>query len=953
MNDTLTKKTLESYFKCKYKSYLYFLGEKGVKSDYEELLAESRLHFKQKVIQKILVHSSKNEVACNVTLTRQLLQQGARYIFNGEAKDGTLSIFFDGLKKVEGPSKAANISYLPILISESENIHSEERRLLALYGLVLASIQGIHPHAGLFIHGQQLKTTTIKLNSTDRKIRRILEEIKDIQKEVSTPPLILNNHCQICEFQQNCHQQAVDADNLSLLRGMTEKQMIIYSRRGIFTVAQLSHTYRARRNNHRKITPRRDLALQALAIREKRVYITEVPSLRRESVNVFLDIEGIPERQFDYLVGALICTPDSEIYYSFWADDNSEATTIFEGFLEILSSFETFHVFHYGAYEVNYIKRMRETIVQQDGIIEKLLLNSTNLLSQIYGRIYFPVYSNSLKHIARLLGYSWADEAASGINSIVWRHEWEQTQNPVSKKRILTYNSDDCAALKMVTDFIFSIGTEKNQETANTSSTSELPVSYMHDIRPTFSRPDWRTVEFATADLDYVNRCSYFDYQREKIYVRTNKNIAKQCIKNARHPKWIKATKRTEVACSICPYCGCSQIIKCRERIRRRKCLDLKITEKYVKRVVNELSSYKYRCSECNKEFFAEQYMKMFKYGHSLKSWAMYEYVEHRISFQNLEGTFRDLFNLPVYSRHIMVLKRIMANYYRETIEGIRRRLVNGSILHADETQVHFQRGKGYVWVFTNLNEVMYIYTPSREGCFLSDLFAGFSGVLISDFYAVYDWPHCSQQKCLIHLIRDLNNELLRNPFDEEYKTMVADFGVLLRKIIATVDKYGLKRHNLAKHQQEVDKFLTNLEKRCYRSETAQSVQERIIRNKEGLFTFLNFDEVPWNNNNAEHAIKRFAHYREIADGNLTDTGLTDYLVLLSINQTCEYKGISFLKFLLSGEIDIGKYRERSRQMPQPVNGEGVSLLEQAFFDKKLRSKKAVLQDRVPIASPQ
>lgn len=297
MNDTLAKKNLESYFKCKYKFYLYFIGEKGVKSDYEELIAESRLHFKQKVIQKILAHSSESEFSCsNVTLTHQLLQQGTRYIFNGVAREGNLSLFFDGLKKVEGPLKAENFIYIPILISESENIHSEERRLLALYGLVLASIQGRHPHEGLFIHGQQLKTTKVKLNSTDRKIRRVLEEIKDIQKGVSTPPLILNNHCQICEFQQPCYQKAVDADNMSLLRGMTEKRMIIYSRRGIFTVAQLSHTYRARRNNPRKSTPRHDLALQALAIREKRVYITEVPSLRHESVNIFLDIEGIPER---------------------------------------------------------------------------------------------------------------------------------------------------------------------------------------------------------------------------------------------------------------------------------------------------------------------------------------------------------------------------------------------------------------------------------------------------------------------------------------------------------------------------------------------------------------------------------------------------------------------------------------------------------------------------------
>ena len=58
--------------------------------------------------------------------------------------------------------------------------------------------------------------------------------------------------------------------------------------------------------------------------------------------------------------------------------------------------------------------------VGRNEIVDKILLNTTNILSLIYGRIYFPVYSNSLKQIARLLGYSWSDETASGINSIVW-----------------------------------------------------------------------------------------------------------------------------------------------------------------------------------------------------------------------------------------------------------------------------------------------------------------------------------------------------------------------------------------------------------------------------------------------------------------------------------------------------------------------------------------------------
>jgi hypothetical protein len=27
------------------------------------------------------------------------------------------------------------------------------------------------------------------------------------------------------------------------------------------------------------------------------------------------------------------------------------------------------------------------------------------------------------------------------------------------------------------------------------------------------------------------------------------------------------------------------------------------------------------------------------------------------------------------------------------------------------------------------------------------------------------------------------------------------------------------------------------------------------------MFTFLDFDDIPWNNNNAEHAIKAFANF--------------------------------------------------------------------------------------------
>ena len=73
----------------------------------------------------------------------------------------------------------------------------------------------------------------------------------------------------------------------------------------------------------------------------------------------------------------------------------------------------------------------------------------------------------------------------------------------------------------------------------------------------------------------------------------------------------------------------------------------------------------------------------------------------------------------------------------------------------------------------------------------------------------------------------------------------------------------------------------------------------------------MKHDGVPWNNNNAEHAVKPFAKYRRMVNGRLTEKGLTDYLVLLSLLETCRYKGISFLGFLLSKERDIDRYCEQ------------------------------------------
>jgi predicted RecB family nuclease len=63
----------------------------------------------------------------------------------------------------------------------------------------------------------------------------------------SPPDLVLNRHCAECEFQNRCRQKAIEKDDLCLLSGMAEKERTEFNSKGIFTVTQLSHTFRPRR----------------------------------------------------------------------------------------------------------------------------------------------------------------------------------------------------------------------------------------------------------------------------------------------------------------------------------------------------------------------------------------------------------------------------------------------------------------------------------------------------------------------------------------------------------------------------------------------------------------------------------------------------------------------------------------------------------------------------------
>lgn len=273
MATKITSDVLESYLHCKFKGHLKVAGQQGTKCDFETMLMELRAEVRLKAIDTIVACYPRDNVARNIPLTTIGLKRGPQYILDGTLEDDTLTLHFDGLKKVEGKSKLGDFHYLPVLFHEGRQVKKEQRMLLDVYGLILSSVQGRSPAYGVIWHGRECKVTKLKLNPDQQKTEQAVRGLKEIATSGLPPRLLLNDHCSVCEFRQRCHGQALAEDNITLLRGMGEKEVNRYARKGIATVTQLSCTFRMRKRGKRVKTQQRPhyFALQALALREKKI----------------------------------------------------------------------------------------------------------------------------------------------------------------------------------------------------------------------------------------------------------------------------------------------------------------------------------------------------------------------------------------------------------------------------------------------------------------------------------------------------------------------------------------------------------------------------------------------------------------------------------------------------------------------------------------------------------
>ena len=648
--------------------------------------------------------------------------------------------------------------------------------------------------------------------------------------------------------------------------------------------------------------------MQALALRTGKIYIQELPTLLRREVELFLDLEGIPDQNFHYLIGVLINEQGNRSYHSFWANTPEDEQRIWAEALEKINEHPEAPIYHYGSYEPRAIDGLAQKYQTDCDVLKNRLVN---LNACVYGKVYFPTRSNNLKELGKLVGASWTAPDASGLQSLVWRHHWKETGESQYREMLVTYNREDCEALWLLAEELSKI---------IASADAHVNIDFA-------DRPKQHATELGNEiheEFQSIIRYAHADYDKKRVSIRPQQSTTGTEGKKRGGVKGHQAYQRivpskagtvVKVAPKrICPKHKGESLEKS-EEIAKKFIINLRFTKIGCRKTVTKYVGAQGYCQKCRKHYPPPKIEELGNqlFGHAFQAWVIYQRIVLRLPYRIITQEMENLFNERASEGTLINFIKYFAAYYTATEKLSILRILESPFVHADETPINIQGADYYVWVFTNGKHVVFRMTETREATIVHEFLPDYKGVLISDFYGGYDAVMCRQQKCLVHLIRDLNNDLWNDPYNRKYEVFVSEVKNLLIPIFEAEKKYGLKKWHLSKFSKSVDRFYReNIDKAPSNCELVAKYQKRFQRYRDNLFTFLELDGIPEHNNTAENAIRHLAVQRKIS-GTFFKKVAPQYLLLLGIAQTCRFQDKSLLKFFLSEEIDIDKFKAAKR----------------------------------------
>jgi DNA-directed RNA polymerase subunit RPC12/RpoP len=224
-------------------------------------------------------------------------------------------------------------------------------------------------------------------------------------------------------------------------------------------------------------------------------------------------------------------------------------------------------------------------------------------------------------------------------------------------------------------------------------SNSRRPaLAFTKDLsRSTSKRPIFGTANFALPDFDIINRCSYFDYQRDRVSARfpgrrkKNTSLTRKPIRRK-----LKINKAQIFSLLNCPECRSRKIVPTRRLARQ--VIDLKFSSSGVKKWVVRYETSEYRCEKCRSIFAPKDFPSSdSKFGWNLMVWCIYSHFSSGQNLSRVTVGLSELFQLDIPQPTVYRFKSYVASRYRSFCRQAFEALMRSPYLYIDETPVNLR----------------------------------------------------------------------------------------------------------------------------------------------------------------------------------------------------------------------------------------------------------------------
>ncbi len=236
-------------------------------------------------------------------------------------------------------------------------------------------------------------------------------------------------------------------------------------------------------------------------------------------------------------------------------------------------------------------------------------------------------------------------------------------------------------------------------------------------------------------------------------------------------------------------------------------------------------------------------------------------------------------------------LADILFAWYQEITEDIQR----AGVLHGDETGWRVNGKTHWLWCFTSRRATIFTVERSRAGPVVLEFIKQcFNGVFVSDFWYAYNVLSCAKQKCLVHLLRDLERVWKSKDSSGDWPQFCKRLKRLIRDAIRLSKRMNeLDQRTYQRRCKRIEKRLEIIIKHQWSNKEARRLIKRLKRHQEELFTFLNNPDVPFDNNFGERSIRGAVIMRKNSYNNRSVRGARTQSVLMSVFFTLKQRGLN------------------------------------------------------------